>query len=122
MDPHSLCEHFLHWHRPRPSHQVFAELAQFAQAEGLEPDTYGSGRFINGFEQEIAELLGKESGLFVISGVMAQQIALRIWCEHQGSRTVAFHATSHLERNEQRAYSVLQGLARSTFSPNGQFC
>ena len=110
MDPHSLCEQFLHWHRPRPSHEVFAELARYAKSKGLEPDTYGSGRFLNEFEQEIADLLGKESGLFVISGVMAQQIALRIWCEHQRNRTVAFHATSHLERNEQRAYSVLQGL------------
>jgi len=41
---------------------------------------------------------------------MAQQIALRIWCERRRCSTVAFHPTCHLEIHEQMGYSVLHGL------------
>lgn len=110
MDPYGNCEHFLHWHRPRPAGELFTGLARYSEAHGLEPDVYGRGDFLNEFEQEIAGLLGKAAGLFCISGVMAQQIALRIWCEARDNRNIAFHPTSHLEVNEHHAYARLQGL------------
>lgn len=85
-----------------------------ALAEETDPDErmdmYGSGVLIEGFEREIAELLGKEAAVFVPSGTMAQQIALRIWSDRHGSRTVAFHPTCHLEIHEQKGYQALHGL------------
>jgi threonine aldolase len=41
---------------------------------------------------------------------MAQPIALRIWAERKGTRTIAFHPTCHLELHEQKAYQLLHGL------------
>src|SRR5262249_22896 len=71
---------------------------------------YGSGRLIEDFEHEIAGLLGKEAAVFMPSGTMAQQIALRIWSERRGTRAVAFHPTCHLELHEERGYQLLHGL------------
>ncbi len=65
---------------------------------------------ISGFEQQIAELPGKEAAVFMPSGTMCQQIALRIWSERRGSPNVAFHPTCHLEIHEQRAYQRLHHL------------
>ena len=75
-----------------------------------QPDRYGEGSLINDFEQEVATLLGKEAAMFVPSGTMAQQIALRIWSERRRSTTVAFHPTCHLELHEQGGYAFLHGL------------
>ncbi len=58
-------------------------------------------------------MLGKEAAVFMPSGTMAQQIALRIWSERRGSRTVAFHPTCHLEIHEQKGYQRPARLARS---------
>jgi threonine aldolase len=41
---------------------------------------------------------------------MAQPIALRIWAERKGTRTVAFHPMCHLELHEQKGYQLLHGL------------
>ena len=39
---------------------------------------------ITGFEGEVARLLGKEAAVFMPSGTMCQQIALRIWTDRRG--------------------------------------
>lgn len=107
------------WHsRPRTRER----LAELAEASGADerPDTYGSGERIERLEGRIASMLGKEAAVFMPSGTMAQQIALRIWCERRGPRTVAFHPTCHLQIHEQMGYSVLHGLrARLVGDPNG---
>src|SRR5436305_6189713 len=41
-------------------------------------DQYGEDPSVNRLQQRIAELLGKEAGLFVPSGTMANQIALKL--------------------------------------------
>ena len=41
---------------------------------------------------------------------MAQQIALRIWADRAGNKTVAFHPECHLEKYEHMAYRELHGL------------
>ena len=94
-----------------------------AVAEGTAPDErmdhYGTGERIERLERRVAELLGKEAVVFMPSGTMAQQIALRIWSERRGIRTVAFHSTCHLEIHEERAYEWLHGLrARLVGDPN----
>jgi threonine aldolase len=103
------CERFLAGHGPLRPHQALAELAQ-AAGEEEESDHYGEGALIADFEREVADLLGKEAALFLPSGTMAQQIALRIWSERTGRSTVAFHPTCHLELHEQRGYARLHGL------------
>ncbi len=95
-------------HGPR---QLGAELAMLAQAAGnTPPDSYGSGGTLEELEAELAQLLGKPAALFLPSGTMAQQIALRIHAERARCRTLAFHPTCHLELHEQRGYQRLHGL------------
>lgn len=90
-------------------HAVFTQLAALT-APDLKPDFYGGGELIADFEKRVAELLGKEAGVFMPSGTMAQQIALRIWSDRHHSPHVAFHPTCHLEIHEQKAYQLLHGL------------
>lgn len=106
---YSRCERFLGGHGAANPKAVLAALAEAAQPDE-QADRYGEGELIEGFEHEIARLLGKEAAVFMPSGTMAQQIALRIWSERKGCRTVAFHPTCHLEIHEEKAYRVLHGL------------
>lgn len=107
------CTRFLSYHAPRRSspHQVFAELTA-ATSMSVQPDMYGEGEVVESFEREVAELLGKESAVFMPSGTMAQQIALRIWADRKRRRTVAYHPTCHLELHEEGALGRLHRLDR----------
>lgn len=96
-------------------------LTAIAEATGPDErsDHYGSGERIERFERRVADLLGKEAAVFMPTGTMAQQIALRIWSDRRGSRTVAFHPTCHLEIHEQKGYQTLHGLhGRLVGDPN----
>ena len=44
-------------------------------------DVYGEGEYLAGFEADVAQLFGHDHGVFMPSGTMAQQIALRIWSD-----------------------------------------
>ncbi len=93
----------------RSPKKILAQLASEFPDDGVS-DMYGQGELIESFEREIAGLLGKEAAVFMPSGTMAQQIALRIWSEWVNCRNVAFHPTCHLEIHEQMAYRYLHNL------------
>ena len=103
------CERWLSGHGPQRPRAVLAALAEEAGPDE-ESDRYGEGALIEGFEREVADLLGTEAAVFLPSGTMAQQIALRIWAARRRSATVAFHPTCHLEMHEQQGYHLLHGL------------
>ncbi len=103
------CNRFLTYDYPKTPRQVLSELIETIDPD-LEADRYGQGEVITHFEQEIAELLGKEAAVFMPSGTMCQQIALRIWAERRGTANVAFHPKCHLETHEEKAYQRLHGL------------
>src|SRR5947209_13569843 len=103
------CTRFLTHDYPKNPRQVLSELAEMTDPE-LEADHYGQGEIITSFERDVAALLGKEAAVFMPSGTMCQQIALRIWSERKGTSNVALHPLSHLEIHEQRAYQRLHGL------------
>ncbi len=67
----------------------------------LETDMYGQGAIIEAFEKKMASYLRKEKTVFFPSGTMAQQIALRIWCDQKNLKKVAYHPLSHLEIHEE---------------------
>jgi threonine aldolase len=73
-------------------------------------DRYGAGPAAERLHGRVAELLGKEAAIWLPSGTMAQQIALRIHADRRGSRTVAFHPHCHLDTHEERGYEHLHGL------------
>lgn len=99
----------------RPAARLAALAAQVPP--DLQEDRYGEGPLIEGFEREIAALLGKEAAVFMPSGTMAQPIALRIWCDRRRLPVVAFHPKSHLELHEERGYARLHNLAAVLVGP-----
>jgi threonine aldolase len=104
------CTRSLAGHGPRRVKAELAALAEMADAD-QPPDAYGSGGAVEALEAEVASLLDKPAAVFMPSGTMAQQIALRIHAGRTGHDLVAFHPTCHLEVHEQKAYSQLHGLS-----------
>lgn len=89
--------------------QVLKEA--FAGVEdSVTSDIYGAGQVIEEFQAEMAEMLGKEAAVFFPSGTMAQQIALRIWCDRKGTKTVGYHPLCHLEIHEQDGLKELHHI------------
>lgn len=105
----STCTRALMHHGLQSPRQVLLELAELADPE-LTNDSYGQGGPITPFEAEIAALLGKEAAVFMPSGTMAQQIALRVWADRRGARGVAMHPRNHLDSFEKYAYQHLHHL------------
>lgn len=76
----------------------------------LSSDMYGKGDVIDNFQIQMANYLGKESAVFFPSGTMAQQIALRIWCDGTGLKRVAYHPLCHLEIHEEDGLKELHHI------------
>jgi threonine aldolase len=100
-----------------PPGEELAAIGEWCRAHGHAPDRYGEGALIGAFEAKIAALLGHEAAVFMPSGTMAQQIALRIHAERSGIASFAMHPTSHPELHEMRAYSRVQRLEAVLLGP-----
>ena len=102
---------FLSHHYPRSPKQALLALAA-ALDDDLDADQYGAGELIEDFEARVAALLGKPAAVFLPSGTMAQQIALRAHSDRRASatRNVVMHPRNHLDRHELHAYQHLHGL------------
>jgi threonine aldolase len=112
---YARCKNVLPGHGPnRMMKEVFQELTN--GLDGTETlDRYGSGDYLSAFETEVAERFGKTAAVFLPSGTMAQQIALRIWCERSNNFTIAMHPTAHPETAEQFGYLFLHDMQRLQF-------
>ncbi|MBB6637206.1 threonine aldolase family protein [Cohnella thailandensis] len=73
-------------------------------------DFYGTGPLIENFQAKLADYLGKPAAVFFPSGTMAQQIALRIWCDRRGLMKVAYHPLCHLEIHEEDGLKELHRI------------
>lgn len=89
--------------------QVLKEALESVEDHTLS-DIYGSGTVIEDFQTKMASVLGKETAVFFPSGTMAQQIALRIWCDEKGVKRVAYHPLCHLEIHEQDGMKELHHI------------
>ncbi|HEX7844104.1 MAG TPA: GntG family PLP-dependent aldolase, partial [Kofleriaceae bacterium] len=78
-----------------------------AEAE-VGDDVYGDDPTVHRLQDRIAELLGKEAALFVPSGTMANQIALRAHTQHGDEVIIGKEA--HCWRHESGALAALAGL------------
>lgn len=78
-----------------------------AQAE-VGDDVYGEDPTVNRLEAMAAEMLGKEAAVFVPSGVMGNQLALRL--HTRPGDEVIVDSTSHLIRYEGGSASSLSGV------------
>ncbi len=72
-------------------------------------DVFGDDPSIHRLQEHLAEMLGKEASLFVPSGTMSNQIAIRIHCR-PGDELLC-EAGCHIYNNEQAGYAQLSGVA-----------
>lgn len=95
-----------------PRLSMTEQLADISRWAGRyeQQDVYGSGKLIESFQRDMADMLGKPAAVFLVSGTMAQNIALRIWTDRASCKRVGFHATSHLQLHEHWAYRHVYGL------------
>jgi len=105
------CERVLAGFDPqaRDARTTLLALADRAPDE-TQTDRYGGGPLAERLEARIAGLLGKEVAVWMPSGTMAQQIALRVHAGRRGLNVVAFHPQCHLEVHEEHAYQWLHDL------------
>jgi threonine aldolase len=85
-------------------------LEELGPIPDVEPDRYGEGGPVGELETRVAALLGTEAALFVPTGTMAQQIALRCWADRTHNPIVAMHPAAHPLLHEDDALTVLSGL------------
>ncbi|MGC4111584.1 MAG: beta-eliminating lyase-related protein [Nocardioides sp.] len=105
------CETTVFWHARRTPAEVLRAVADAAEDLGIDEwDIYAEKGAIGRIEAEVAELLGKPAAAFFPSGIMAQQAALRVWCDRTGSRRVAIPDLSHLLKHEDDGPRRLHGF------------
>ncbi len=116
------CDDTVVWHARRGPAETMRLLAEAAEEfcvndQGIEEwDRYGDGGAVGRLEAEVAELLGKPAAVFFVSGTMAQQAALRVWCERRRSQRVAIPDLAHQLRHETDGPRLLQGFRFETLT------
>jgi threonine aldolase len=105
------CESTVFWHAPRTPIEALRSVADDAEALDVQQwDVYAERGPVARVEAEVAELLGTPAAAFFPSGIMAQQAALRVWCDRTGSKRVAIPDTSHLLKHEDDGPRRLHGF------------
>ncbi|KAK8106741.1 hypothetical protein PG999_010100 [Apiospora kogelbergensis] len=87
----------------------------------LNDDVYGEDETTQSFEEQVARICGMEAAAFVITGTMANQLALRalLW---QPPHAVLMDAQAHVVNFEAAGLAHLSGaLAQPVKSANGHF-
>ncbi|KAA3440610.1 threonine aldolase family protein [Rufibacter hautae] len=94
--------------------QVLAEKYPDAQ------DTYGKGGAVSRLEAEFAKLTGKQKAIFMPSGTMANNLALRVLSE--GKSKIFVQEMSHLYRDEADAAQTVHSKRLVPLAPGkGEF-
>jgi threonine aldolase len=107
---------------PRHSFQQLISDLELLPGDVSSQDVYGDftaspeNSLLRRFEQTVSTLLNQEDAIFMISGVMAQEIALSI---HSQAKSPVFlcHYTSHLLIHEQNGYQELLHLTPIIIPP-----
>jgi threonine aldolase len=95
----------------RPLTEAQSLVRELEARDQNEPwDRYGESGALERLESDVAALLGKEAAALFPSGIMAQQSALRVWTDRQGSKRVALPDLSHLLRHELDGPRLLHGF------------
>lgn len=97
-------------HPPSRPNDVLRRLADEAERLDLSWDTYAERGAVAALEERLTELFATKGAAFFPSGVMAQQAALRVWCDRSGTRRVAMPELSHLLVHEEDGPRRLHGL------------
>jgi len=82
-------------------------------------DQYGEDPTVHRLQERVAELLGKEAALFVPTGTMANQLALKLYC--RPGDDVIVGAESHAMWHETGAAAALGGVQLTAVGADGRF-
>jgi threonine aldolase len=105
------CREDVFWTPRRTPAEAMRAAAEATEELGLDEwDVYAERGAVGRLEQEVARLLGKESAAMFPSGIMAQQAALRVWCDRAGSTRVGVPELSHLLQHEDDGPRLLHGF------------
>ncbi|MCF7826432.1 MAG: low-specificity L-threonine aldolase [Candidatus Marinimicrobia bacterium] len=88
----------------RPS----AEMRRAMHDAEVGDDVYGEDRLMNELQNRVADMLGKEAGLFVPSGTMSNQLAIR--SQTQPGDEVICDSNAHIFNYEGGAPAALSGV------------
>ncbi len=92
----------------RPTPVMLAAMSAAAVGD----DVFGEDPTVNELERRTAALFGLEAGLFVPSGTMANQIAVRVHCRPQDE--ILLESTSHIYLWEAGGAAALSGVTCRT--------
>lgn len=96
--------------RPTPGMRAAMAAAEVGD------DVFGDDPTVNGLQERIAEMLGKEAALFVPSGTMSNQIGVRLHCQ-RGDELIC-EAQCHIFNYEQGGAAQLSGVSTRTAEGN----
>jgi threonine aldolase len=92
------------------------EMREAMLAAEVGDDVYGEDPTVNRLQERVAELLGKEAALFVPSGVMANQLALKV--HTQPGDEVIVESDSHIFNYETAGAAFLSHVQLCTVKGN----
>ncbi|MCH8205947.1 MAG: aminotransferase class I/II-fold pyridoxal phosphate-dependent enzyme [Chloroflexi bacterium] len=99
---------------PRTPSRTLRQLAEL-DALDVEADTYSLGGSVERLEQRFAEMLGKESAIFMPTGTLANHLAIRQLC---GPRQKAIvQEQSHLYHDSGDCVAKLSGITLVPLAP-----
>ena len=99
--------------RPTPGMRAAIAAAEVGD------DVYGEDPTVRALEERVADLLGVEAALFVPSGTMANQLALRVL--GRPGEEVLIGRDAHCWRFESGALAALAGLQTQVLPGDGRF-
>ena len=83
-------------------------LSEIEEKEGIGLDSYSRGGVVEKLEKRMAEILGKESAVFMPTGTLANHIAIRKLAGEK--RKVLVQSDSHIYRDSGDCANTLSGL------------
>lgn len=96
-----------------PTESMIRAMAEASRGD----DVYGEDETTNSFQAEIAALAGKESAIFVPSGTLSNQLALRTHL-HQPPHTILCDTRSHIHRYEAGGIAFHCGASTEIVAPS----
>ena len=91
-------------------------LARLAEEGGIERDSYSNGGTVEALEEEFAAALGKERAVFMPTGTLANQLAVRALAGPGGGRAIV-QAESHLYNDSGDCVQTLSAIPLVALAP-----
>ncbi|WP_428775468.1 threonine aldolase family protein [Vibrio sp.] len=104
----NLCDVIIPGNKEDSPAEHFAKMANWCEQHQVQHDVYGEGDTIQHFEQKVADLLGYEAGLFVITGTLTQPTVLELVAKQKANPVVAMHPSCHVYLHEGQGYQLQQ--------------